>query len=82
MKKQNDLDEDKLKQLHEKYDKKDYILLNKEKNIKIVYKLQTISKNIIFYKYQERPHCPGRGKLCLKDETFTVITNCDYSINH
>ena len=54
--------------MHEKYDKKDYVYFDKEKQIKIIYKTQTISKNNIYYKYQKRPKCPGRGKLCLNNE--------------
>lgn len=55
---------------------------DKEKKIKIIYKTQTISKNNIYYKCQKRPKYPVRRKLCLNNEIFTVITKCDYNINH
>ena len=53
---------------------------NQEKNIKIIYKTQSI--NNFYYKCQKRPKCPGRRKLSLIDEKFSVIKDCDYNINH
>ena len=68
--------------MHNKYDSKDYVLYNKENNQNVVYKIQTISKNYIFYKCRERPKCPGRGKFDLKNEKYIVIKDCDFKINH
>ena len=68
--------------MHNKYDSKDYNFYNKDNNQNVVYKIQTISKNYIFYKCRERPKCPGRGKLDLKREKFVIINDCDFKINH
>ena len=56
--------------MHDKYDSKEYILYNKDNNQNVVYKIQTVSKNYIFYKCRERHKCPGRGKLVLKKKNL------------
>ena len=68
--------------MHKKYDKKDYIIYNDKDDINTVYRIQTISKNTIFYKCQERPKCQGRGKLNLKNEKFTEISECNFNVKH
>ena len=68
--------------MHEKYDKQDYVYHNTNNDKTTIFKVQSITKNIIFYKCNKRRNCPGTAQFKLYENEFIIIKNCDYNINH
>ena len=62
---------------HLKYDYKYY---DQNKDINIIFKIQAISKKVIFYQCNKRPKCKGTDKLKLLNEVFKIIKECDSNI--
>ena len=48
----------------------------------IIFKAQTISKNVIFYQCNKRPKCKGAANLKLINEELQIIKECDNNIYH
>ena len=65
-KKENDIQNQEeiiLAERHLKYDNKDYKYYDKNKDMIIIFKTQTISKKVIFYQCKNWPKCKGTAKL-------------------
>ena len=71
-----------LAERHLKYDNKDYKYYDKNKDMIIIFKTQTISKKVIFYQCKKRPKCKGTAKLKLINEEIQIIKECDNNIDH